>query len=488
MKNTVEIQFSGNLETAILKMKKIKNKELEPDEILYLKCCLLFLCGMSYSKIQEKTGTYREKISKLLNNEKLEGLLSLEYQILLEQNKYRLQPNKLREEKIKKAVTTFVEKSGNYKETMQQTSVSDRSLSRYFSNANLEEILEDETLYNQFLETKKNAKRNLLKPRKICMDEDEKKYTLLVKAILDGANTLEALSEETNIEPSNIDFYIENLPNYYHLFTKKTLELLKIKLKELTLEPIISTQNQYQRWVLTLYMKCRYSYQEFCDMLKALGYPVSIHLIEEAKYILTEEELQAFQKHKREVAELLKHKKRNQLEVLIQDAKMIEIVKPEILFVDRNQYRVLKMITTFLESYDDKTPNHPAFQSMISCLSKEIEPIYPLLKKEAAQTINHLLTQEQLLQSNELYKKNEWIKANVTLFFKKHLDIKKTATIQNIPPTLLIKILRQPFVQLEYGYVVSSYIELAIKNFIQENHHTKNLDEQDILTKNPTRF
>ncbi len=488
---TIELEFVGNLDIAIQKMKRNAFLELEDTQILQLKCCLLFLCGMPFSKISEQLSVSKGTISRYLNDTLLEGLLSFEYRILLQMNRFRLQPEN-KNEKMKRAVQVFIEQNGDYQKTAELTGFSDRTLSRYFSDSKLPEILESETLYQQFMDVKNshiseiksqaaisNIKQQSLKSLIAVLNPNgivEKRYLALCNAMLiEGIEDIKGLMEYTGMSKANIESYLLDVSKSAGLFPQPVLEVFTLK----ALQIRAGKENEFlleefERNIISLYQAGRYSYEEISEIVGIKNSRIIADIInEKAKQLLTAEEYVELQRYKAAVSLLLQAPAQNKC--LIKDPKMISIVKPELVFVSPLEFQILATLVQFLNIYENirfEDPKGP-LNIMEANLLVHLPILKTLLNEEYYKKVDTILYVEKLLFGNQLQLKYEYIMKVVKGFFLNNLNIEETAIKEEIPIEVLIRVLQSNFVEMNYGNIISEYINQAIRKYQTQNQKGK---------------
>lgn len=480
---TIELEFIGNLDVAIEKMKWNTFCELDDSQILQLKCCLLFLCGMPFSKISEKLNLSKGTISRYLNDNLLEGLLSFEYRILFCMNKSRLQPEN-KNSKIKRAVKVFIEQNGNYQKTSEITGFSDRTLSRYFSDPKLSEILESEHLYLEFCQVKNlhtseikskaaisNAHQQSIRGLILSLEPNgiiEKRYLLLCKAMLiEQMSDIEALMKYTGMSKKNIESYLLDTSKSGGFFPEPILNEFQQKAFEITSDNGDHLLlDDYEKSIIEIYMSGRYSYEDVSQIFDVTNGDLIGDIIRnKSKKLLSAEEYVALQNHKAEVTPLLQAPTTNKR--LIKDGKMISIVKPELVFVSPYDFQILTILVRFLITYENiryHDPEEP-LNTMETYLIANMSNFERLLTKESYVNLERYLSIEKLLFGNELQKKYQYIIAVVRNFFMNNLDLEKTANDLDLKVESLIRILQNEFVEMNYGQIISEYVKKSIEDY-----------------------
>lgn len=481
---SVQVEPTGNLDKAIEKMKRDIYLELEEREIAQLKCCLLFLCGMPFSKISDILKISKGSISRFLNDEKLEDLLSFEYRILLQLNRSRLQPESTKS-KITRAVAIFIEQNGNYQETMRITGFSDRTLSRYFSDPKLEKILDNPVLYQSFLSVKEkhisevkrkaaiqNIKNQKLKEQLEILNPInivQKRYLKLAKAILiENITDIKGLMKYTGMSERNIEEYLDDFSRVESFFPSDILTLLKQKsLVIYSDESAAISADEYEKSIIALYLNGRYSYNDIKEITGLRGTQVDYILQERSKILLSASEYQKFEEHKKEVSKLLLCCPKDCY--LIKDERMIQIVKPEIFYVHDVDYQLLSVLVDFLTTYQSISVKEPTSDSNLFSMEMYLlakkNQLAVLLNQTAFLKIQKCLEIESLLIGNQLQQKYELIIVVVKVFFFYNLDLEITAEQLEMSVESLIQILRSDFISINYGSIIDKYIKQSIEDY-----------------------
>jgi len=488
---TIELEFVGNLDIAIEKMKWNAFCELDDSQISQLKCCLLFLCGMPFSKISEKLGLSKGTISRYLNDNLLEGLLSFEYRVLFHMNKNRLQPEN-KNSKIKRAVKVFIEQKGNYQKTSEITGFSDRTLSRYFSDSKLPEILESEQLYLEFCRVKDSHTSEIKRKAAISNIQQqsirsliamlephgiiEKRYLSLCKAMLiEQINDIQGLIAYTGMSKKNIESYLLDVSKSEDFFPEPVLNQFQQMAFQITTDENDELLlDEYERAIIETYMSGRYSYGDMSEIFDLRNEKLIADIIgNKSKKLLSAEEYVALQNHKTEVAPLLQLPNANKY--LIKNGKMISIVKPEFVFVESYDFQILTVLVNFLTIYENiqySNPKEP-LNIMETYLIANMSNFERLLTKEAYADLKQYLFVEKLLFGNELQKKYQYIILAVRQFFMNNFDLEKTAIDLNLKVESLIRVLQNEFVQMNYGQIIYEYVNQAIENYRCFNRKNK---------------
>lgn len=478
-----ELEFTGNLDNAIQKMKWNTFCELDDTQVLQLKCCLLFICGMPFSKISEKLGLSKSTISKYLNDKLLEGLLSFEYRTLFLKNKNRLQLE-CKSSKIKRAVETFIEQNGDYQKTSHITGFSERTLSRYFNAPLLLEILDNKKLYLEFCKVRdrhiseiksKAAKRkydikssiDALCPSGI----KEKRYLSLCNALLvEEIDDMKGLMEYTGMSRANIESYLKDISKSGSLFPESLFNLFYQKANEVTDSmSYASIYEEQELNILKTYMASRYSYQEIEELFGIKDCIITNILNEKSKTLLSAEEYVLLQQYKKNVNSLLRGQNKNQC--LIKDSRMIAVVKPDVVFVSPSEFHILTKLVQFLTIYTNIKNYDPteSLSEMETYLIMNMSHLKRLLKEEVYLDLERTLSIEKLLFGNELQQKYQYIMFVVTQFFKDNFNLETTAANLEITVSSLIRILQNEFIETNYGKIIYEYIKYTIENYREVN-------------------
>lgn len=494
MNGFVHLEFRGNMDSTVEKMKSIAFIELSDRDKTQLKCCLLFICGCSYEQIAQRLGIATRTVSNMLNDEKLESMLSFEYRVLFHKNKSRLYSFEEVSDKIKQAVFTFVAQNGDYHNTSELVHVSERTLSRYFSHPELQNILNDSTLYFKFLEVRdasiseKNSKAAQVRFSKKTIKEDlanlkpcsliHKKYLKLADAILvHDVQDMATLKKMTGMTQKSIENYLTDISRSMDFFPDGVLRLFEEAASKIYFanEFGISSE-EYERMIIQFYMSGRYSYAEV-ENIFGLGNKRLRHLLHErGPKLLSEEEYSELCAHAEYVKRLCigghSNKKR-----LVQSQRMIELVKPEFIYVREFEYQLLSMLVDFLTAYESLQYD-ASMASVIKVLIVSNQELKRLLTEEAYSKMEKIFSIEDLLLGNHLKDKYQYISSVVKEFFNCELDLCKTSEQLEISVPTLIRILSQEYVSINYGPVVSEYVKQTIKQYKAEFEENKEKNKQ----------
>lgn len=407
----VQLEFVGNLDIAIQKMKRDKKYSLNEEESLQLKCCLLFLYGMSYSSISNHLNIEEYIVKQYLWNKDFWNLLSFEYQTLFQMNQLRLLKN------ITPDHTNFIMKKEDVKEILDQ-----------------------------------------LQPIGVV----QKRYLALCRAVLiDNITTLEELESLIGLSKDTIRKYINDLSNTESFLPNSIIQLLEEKTKTFCRFTITSAlKDQYYKLVVDLYLSGRYSHENMCEITGLENTAIRSILNQHAKRILDEETYLQLISHKKYMNSLCSKYKQN----MIRDQRMIAVVKPEIVYVSFEDYRLLTNLIHFLTEYYDisiKDPKETFMANVVYLLANE-NNLRRLLKEEAFIKIWSSLQIEQLLFEGEISKKSEFIISITKSFFINDLDLDATAEKEQISIESLIRILQNGYIKTSYGVIVYEYIKKAI--------------------------
>lgn len=491
---TIHLDFVGNLNMAIEKMKCNPFCELEDAQIIQLKCCLLFLYGMPFSKIGEILSISTGKISRYLHDEKLEQLLSFEYKILFRKNQFRLKQES-KEQKMKRAIVTFIETNGDYQKTAEITGLSDRTLSRYFADRKLEKVLGNSDLYQQFLKVKQQRISEIKgqaarigieqqKLKEIITGLDpvsliEKRYVILCQAIfIEGLHDMKKIMDYTGMSERNIMHYLEETSKMEDFLPPLLLELLKQENLRFQCEEKQNIDyDAYEMAIIDLYMRGRYSFQDLSEIVGLKGSQIEQILTNRTKKLLSETEYEQFQLHKKEVTGILRKSSKNRF--IIKDPRMIALVKPDFVVVNSLDYRLLEILVDFEEAYHNiQRQDADAFLFQAECfLSAKKNQLKFLLTESAYKNIERCLSSESLLYGNELQQKYEYVMIVVHEFFNHDFDLLATSTKLNMPIEMIIRALQNSFVKTNYGTLIAGYINQAIDDF---RNKQKELDTREI--------
>lgn len=475
-----KLNFIKDLDCAIIPMKRNLDQEYNEVEIEQLKCCFLFLGGMSFFQISNRLEIPIEKVSQLLNDKQLESLLSNIYQVLFQMNQHRLTLEKERS-KVKFAVKTFIEQNGDYQKTEMITGFSASILIQYFENPSLEEILENSECYHAFIkiyrspisvietsETKENEPLkqiiSQLEPHNII----EKRYCSLCEAILVyHIYDMKRLKRFTKMSETNIRKYLTDFSRCETFLPEEVLEALKAFMRKQKLDLKKTDENfnkEYQLAVIQLYMKGRYSYMEMAEICNSTTYMITEILNVASKSLLTPQEYEKLIQHKKSIDHLKRSFTKKEA---VRDYRMIELVKPEIIFVDNLEYQLLSVLVNFIEVYQsiNREELKESLLSMITFLSAKKETLEKILRESFFHQIQATLHIEQLLLENQLQEKYNVIQLAVNTFFEQKLDLDNTAFLLHMSTASLIRVLQDDFVKKSYGIIAYEYMNQAISNY-----------------------
>ena len=483
----LKLEFRGNIDKAIEKMKKNILDELTEDEQLKLKICFLFLYGMSFSQIAEKLSLTEEKISESLKDKKINDLLSFEYQVLFQKNKFRLNPVMI-EANIRTAVRHFIKQDGNYQKIMETTGFSERAINRYLSNPNLKQIIGNPKIYREFLETSKRHINEGKRPTVINMPKDtqlkqklyeidakgavQKRYISLCQTLLlKGVRDMKTLMTYTGMTEGNIDSYIKNLHKSAQFLGEDIIRLLRDAYSEVTHDNELQTAcNSYDMLILKLYMDGRYSRQDMHSIFGTSITNINDILDKRSKVLLSEEEYEKLEKHKEEVGDLFNTIGKSEHSELIKDPRLIKIVKSEFDFVELSNYNILTVVLDFMDLYQMVIQNDVKidFTNIEKFLLLKLDRLEEILTEKAYKMIVDYLEFDELLYGNKLKEKYNYITNTVHELFKNNLDLIKTAQVLDIPVECLIRILENEYVAVNYGILISENIKVVIRQFREE--------------------
>lgn len=482
---TITIEFHGNLDVAARKMLWNPHQELDELELLQLKACFLFLCGVPYSKMVPVLGRSKAVISKYLNRAEFVPSLSKEYQILFLKNKYRLAPEPVAK-KMKRAVQAFIQMDGDYQETVKQTGFSERTLSRYFADSKLEQYLNDSFLYEQFLKVRKQHTTEIkqqagrkgvalleLKKQFLLLEPNgylEKRYLELGMAIvIEHKKTMEELEAVTGLSCKKILNYLDMMVKDTAFFPSTIMGVLRQEVLEIVGDREQENKGAFERMVIELYRTGRYSYLELSEMLHCSQNQIYMLLTKRASELLTKEEYLELESHKKEIGHLMRMKPSHLH--LVKDPRMIMIAKTEFCYVTVEDYSLLSFVVDFLNLYQRQNYNHlgETLLSLEMLLISDLQNLKRLLKEQVWLELEKTLFVEQLLRGNALQHKNDYIKNAVYTFVKEDFDLVSTSHLLEVTPATLIHTLGDPSIVLHYGVIVRQYIDEAIQQYFQEN-------------------
>lgn len=154
---------------------------------------------------------------------------------------------------------------------------------------------------------------------------------------------------------------------------------------------------------------------------------------------------------------------------------MISIVKPELVFVSPLEFQILATLVQFLNIYENirfEDPKGP-LNIMEANLLVHLPILKTLLNEEYYKKVDTILYVEKLLFGNQLQLKYEYIMKVVKGFFLNNLNIEETAIKEEIPIEVLIRVLQSNFVEMNYGNIISEYINQAIRKYQTQNQKGK---------------
>lgn len=372
----VRLEFVGNLDIAVQKMKHDKMYSLNEEETIQLKCCLLFLYGMSYSSISKRLGIEKNIVKQYLYNKEFWNLLSFEYQMLFQMNQSRLLGN----------------------------------------------IVQDHTNPIMGIEDIKKI-LDQLHP----IGNVQKRYLILCRAVLiDNITTLEQLENLMGVSKATIQKYISDFSKIETFLPNSIIQLLEEKTQKF--RKLIMTsdlRDQYYKLIIELYLSSRYSHKNMCEITCLENNSLVAILNTHAKRILDEETYLQLVSHKKYMNSISSRYSQG----IIRDQRMIAVVKPEIICVSFEDYRLLTNLVHFLTEYYAiciEDPKERFMENVIYLLANE-NNLRRLLKEEEFIKIWSILQIEKLLFEGEISKKSEFIISITKSFFMNDLDLEATA-------------------------------------------------------------
>lgn len=483
-KRPIELKFDGrNINLFISKMKNSKCSKLNDNQYLMLECCLLFLCGFSFKDIACKLNiSYKQVIDYLKDNE-LSYLLSDEYYVLYQNNRYRLNLNSTMSEKIKKAVSVYVKYNGNILETCNEVGIAPRTFRSYLSHPNLEQIVDDPDLFLQFMLLRgnrvnkksieqvsvKNEQQQLIKDLMLLEPTNmiEHKYLILAKAILiQKLNSIDDIVENTELSRTSVVSYLDDFSRCSSFFSSEMLEFLKKEgafiLKKATNKIPF---DEFVQYVVSYYMSSRYTMEDLKDIFKITKSEVQYIINEKAKELMSEEDYNLLSKHKNKISHIARACPFDCF--IIKDPKMIQILKPNIVYVNEYQNRLLTILNDFL-NFHEQLYYHDVNKTMdvkIQFLNSNFNELEKILNPEFFLELKPCLEIENLLVGNCLKEKKQYVIAVMKQFLENDMNLDYTCKQLKINISTLIRILQDSTISIYYGSILSKYLQEAIQEY-----------------------
>ena len=378
------------------------------ENIMMLRVVYLYINNCTYTDISNLLGLSKATVSKYINELLKTGILNEITRTILRNkldNQSKYNKNDVTED-IRLAVSTFIKLNGDYQETMKQLNISERTLSRYLSTPKLEEIVgEDEYRSFKQLVDRYNHQRIMvasaksIRNKKIqsslsrantprSMDISKLLKLILIDEIID----INELKNKSNIPSFLIKDYLQNLDEIRSLFGEYVYqELLGVY------SSIIKDEDDLQLSLVATYLKGRYTYEEISSLFFINS--------NKARQLLTTdlEELEnktgknislAIQEHTKEVSRIKRSCPKDKY--TISDPNMIELVRDDLLYVNKGQYTTLQYIIMFYKYHG----------VLIDMAIKEDIP-YQLLYTDLSSIINSDILNAVAKEKLSLYMKYE---------------------------------------------------------------------------------
>ena len=483
-KRPIELKFDGrNINLFISKMKNSKCTKLNDNQYLMLECCLLFLCGFSFEDIACRLNiSYKQVIDYLKDNE-LSYLLSDEYYVLYQNNRYRLNLNSTMSEKIKKAVSVYVKYNGNILETCNEVGIAPRTFRSYVSHPNLEEIVDDPDLFLQFMllrgnkVNKKSIEQVSVKSEQQQLMKDlmlleptniiEHKYLILAKAILiQKLDSIDDIVENTELFRTSVVSYLDDFSRCEAFFPSKILDVFKEEgsfiLRKASKK---ASFDEFAIYVISHYMSSRYTIDEMRTVLNLTKGEIKYIINEKAKEVLNDEEFKKLCKHKRHIGHIGLACPSDC--AIVKDPKLIRILKPDVVYLNEYQDRLIMVLNDFLNVGEQLHVKDvkPVTGANIQFLNSNFKELNKLLNQDVYNKLKKNLEIEYLLVGSNLREKNKYVGFVLKQFLENDMSLEQTSQVLNIDIPILIRVLQDPYISIYYGSILSQYINGSIQEY-----------------------
>lgn len=448
-----------------------------------LRAVYLFINGYNYTYISHLLGIARGTVSNYINEIYNNNYLNdVSYLLLEKRMKETSKYNTKVKDELYKVIKTFVENNGNYQKTMELTHISNRTLSRYFSLPNLKDLLKDDSLYNQFilLVDRYNKQRSMLANaaslrqkklknslNKATTVKENRLKKILEFILLENITDIDVLSEKVNLSKELICDILKNseddIKNIFGFFVYKEYEMKKNLLIHQKYEKEIS--------IISSYLRSRYSYDELATHYFTNRMYLDKILNNPNNYLtnIWGSNLETIiQEHTEEIIRIRKACPKDM--VVVNIPEMIAIVKPNILYVTREDYKLLNNIINYYTFNDRKNSAYILNYLLVNFKSNHLKD---LLSTEAYQQLQLYLKYEELLNLPEkLNDKMKLFREVINSFYDNGLDIDLTLEKLKMPFEIFERI-------IYYDGLNSLYIPEVLKVIKLKSEEYKKLKKQE---------
>lgn len=498
-KKPIQIKYSNTIiNQQISNMLKDSNHKLTYYEHMMMECCLLFLCGYSFLEISNITHTYDRAVIKFLNSDKLLELLSDEYLILFENNKYRLEVDVYKNEIIKKAIVTYVEQDGNIAKTCNVLNIYPTQFREYVLNPDLERIISDSDLYYKYLLLRgvKNKKFNVESDREKYLNvvkelvelkpssDEEQIYLNLAKAILiKELNSINQIVDCMGLSRESAIYYLKRFSQCKTFFSRRVMSMILLKsMFILNKYRTVFSYDEFVQLVISTYMNSRYTVDDIADIFYLEKQEVEYIIYEKSKEIMKDFEYQNLIDHG--VKLVLIEQDCPFEHCIVKDPRIISILNRDVIYVSEQQYDVLDVLVNYL-----KTGEQLYYHDVKQILFSDIEYLYSnidlcekIFISDSFQQIKRNLEIEYLLNGNNIKDKKQYVWSVMKQFLRCNADLEFVSDSLNIEISTLIRILQDPSISAYYGSVLAKYIQGAIEDY-RMRYKKKSGNQNDVYTK-----
>jgi len=475
----------ARLDRELIKIVHTKNF-INEENIDVLRVVCLYMSGASYQEIASILGMSKSTVSKYVNKSITMGILTKAAISVVESRLGKTSKfNKNPDEKRLEVIDNFISNNGNYKKTLSDMGISERTLSRYLSDEGLEDLLSLDK-YNELKQIIKmvDEQKRLVATAKFVYNRKiqaalnsvqsvrGKYFKILLSAILlDNETNFSRLVELSGFSADRTKEYLESVEEIEFLFGSFiATEYRKVKDKILVRE-----DNLLQREVISYYLRSRCTYNELTQLYYISRSRLSDLLklsLDELKPFFGEDIKEKLAEHIEIVSDINKRCPKGLL--VVNRAEMIECVREDVIYVNKYQYDLIKICALYLGVNGNATILYEKYNLAPNYVysSLKTQELQDLLNKETRDKLNLYLKYENLFsQNSDISAKWHLMTFVMNSFCQNEFDVERTLREINLPIEIISRLVNDDI-------LFTMYIDEIVKTVRHEVSSYKSLLEQ----------
>ncbi len=342
----------------------ITTSSINQDNIMILRCVCLYVSDYNYAEISRLLYLSKSTVSKYINKALSLGILNGVTQKLLEERlkaNERFNPKQVNDEIIR-VIRSFIDNKGNYQKTVEETGISNRTLTRYLSNSKLEAIIGSE-MYSEvralvnLMVTERASKAytasvraNNIRAELAKVKTESKSKKLIELLLLENIRDFNELVKLSSLSPYYVRNFLKLDAEIEHTYGELIYqEFLKVR------DDVVMPKEEIEDtsdtlYLMDLFLRSRYSQSGFCAEHRITSGHLKEYFISKKDDIdpaIWEDLFNSFIEHASFTETIYRRCPRDKR--VVDRADLVRLIDNEVVYVNDTEYKMLNILSHYME-------------------------------------------------------------------------------------------------------------------------------------------